>query len=226
MAAMREYSGRSFERFVNFTDAIVAIAITLLVLPLLDIDGPKGSETVWNVLADNFGQTFSFALAFALVAQNWLVHNRVFSSMRAFNLPVFWLNAIWLGAIVLLPWATSMYGSADQWDSSGEGFGGTGLFFFGLLAVMSLAVGVVSAYVVTRPALIDRELEPERSAERRAGIFRSVLFTITFLLVGISTVYFPGVGGYFAILVLPIGIFLGRKARRRNEHADAADHEQ
>lgn len=37
---------RSFDRLVNFTDAVVAIAITLQILPLIDVEGPKTGETV------------------------------------------------------------------------------------------------------------------------------------------------------------------------------------
>ena len=55
---------RSFDRMINFTDAVVAIAITLQLLPLMDIKGPGDGASMWSVLLDNSSQLFAFLLSF------------------------------------------------------------------------------------------------------------------------------------------------------------------
>ena len=62
---------RSFDRLVNFTDAVVAIGITLQLLPIIDVAGPKSGESVWDVVAANSGQLFAFVLSFVVVIFMW-----------------------------------------------------------------------------------------------------------------------------------------------------------
>jgi uncharacterized membrane protein len=196
-------TGRSFDRFVNFTDAVVAIAITLLVLPLLDVAGPQVDETVWTVLSNNTGPLLAFALAFGLVAQNWLIHNRIVNIMRGFNGPVFWLNIGWIAAIALMPWTAAMYGAAGSQVEGGEGYGGTGMLFFVVLAALSGFMLAVSIYLGSHRFL----LEPDRVAEweRQAivGRWRLVAIIIALLACGVTSLFIPGIGAYMPLLVFP-----------------------
>ena len=57
----------SVDRVIAFSDGVVAIAITLLILPLTDIEPAEGATLV-NVAADNAGALFGFALSFAVIA--------------------------------------------------------------------------------------------------------------------------------------------------------------
>ena len=60
----------SAERLKAFTDAVVAIAMTLLILPLMesvtDVGGEGGGVAEW--LDDHAGQLFGFALSFVMIA--------------------------------------------------------------------------------------------------------------------------------------------------------------
>ena len=128
---------RSFDRLVNFTDAVVAIAITLQILPLIDVEGPKTGETVWQVIAENFSHISAFSISFAVLMVLWFKHNRVFNVMRAYDGVILWLNSAWLLCIVFLPWPSAMYGMVVD-----DGIlGGTGI---GLLYWWNMEIGRAS----------------------------------------------------------------------------------
>ena len=70
---------RSFDRLVNFTDAVVAIGITLQLLPIIDVAGPTPGESVWDVVTANSGQLFAFVLSFVVVIFMWAAHTVTFT---------------------------------------------------------------------------------------------------------------------------------------------------
>lgn len=63
-----------------FTDAVVAIATTLLILPLLGVQkAADDGVSTREFLHDNGDQLFSFALSFAIIANFWVSHERLFN---------------------------------------------------------------------------------------------------------------------------------------------------
>lgn len=206
---------RSFDRFVNFTDAVVAIAITLLVLPLVDISGPRDGQTVWQVLTDNSGLLIAFALAFALIAANWRIHNKVMNGLRSYDSVVFWLNIVWISLIALMPWTAAMFGASDAWNRSGEGFGGTGLLFYGVLALITFVLLTISLYVDRNPDLLEPQQTDEWRAGRKSGRFRAVAAGGSLLLIGIATLFIPQVANYLPIVVLPVALVIAQKLADR-----------
>jgi uncharacterized membrane protein len=104
---------RSVERLVLFTDAVVAIAITLLVLPLVDAVGEAvatGASST-DVITENRAQIFSFLLSFYVIAQLWSAHHQLFQAVTVLRRGVFTLNMLWVLTIVALPFSTEMVGA-------------------------------------------------------------------------------------------------------------------
>lgn len=104
---------RDPERLVFFSDAVVAIAMTLLVLPLMESvpeAGKAGLSTV-DYLHEHSGQLIAFLLSFVLVATNWSRHHALFAHVAAYVPPMALLNMAWLLTIVWLPVPTAMTGS-------------------------------------------------------------------------------------------------------------------
>jgi uncharacterized membrane protein len=207
-------SGRAFDRLVNFADAVVAIAITLLVLPLVGIPGPSGNETVWTVLNDNLGSIIAFLVAFYIVASLWVAHNRVMNQLRAYDGFVLWLNIGWLAGIAFMPWAAAMYGQADAWFAGGEGFGGVGLLFFGTLATLSVFTSVLSSHVEKHLYLVDPDNVSSWQRRLPIGRVRGWTFTAVFAVIGVSTLIVPQFAVYLPIAIAPVEFLLGRWQRR------------
>jgi TMEM175 potassium channel family protein len=99
-----------FDRLITFVDAIVAVAITLLILPLVDLAGQIHSrhDSVVTLITAHSGQFWAFGLSFIVIARLWLAQHqllrRVIAASRAITL---WL-LVWALAIVVLPFPTAL----------------------------------------------------------------------------------------------------------------------
>ena len=100
------------ERLILFSDAVFAIAITLLVL---EIKVPEASETELNdkhllkALSHRLPQFAGFIVSFLLIGQYWIVHHRMFSFVKNYTTSLIWLNFFYLFGVVLMPFSTAFY---------------------------------------------------------------------------------------------------------------------
>lgn len=98
-----------FSRIVAFSDGVFAIAITLLVLNLsigANVPRDEVADAIWNQ-RDAF---LAYAISFAVIGRFWLVHHRFFGEVKAFNSRLLWLNILYLGFIVLIPFSSEVLG--------------------------------------------------------------------------------------------------------------------
>lgn len=206
-------TGRAFDRLVNFSDAVVAVAVTLLVLPIIDIRGTASEETVWAIIGDHVSELFAYAFTFVVVGIMWLSHSRTFNRLRGFDGTIFMLNLLWLLGIALLPWASALYsegiGVAESEFTGGEGLGGAGMFYWCTIAWISVIPTVMVLHARRRPELID----PEASGPPRHPL-RLLVYPVVFILFGIVTMVSPTIGSWMPLLLIPIGIFFGHAERR------------
>lgn len=97
-----EHNQKSYDRLINFSDAVIAIAVTLLAI---DIRIPRIEDTallgpaVLNLLP----QIAIFALSFIVVASFWYSHHRLFRLIDRYDDRLLWLNIIFLMGVAFLP---------------------------------------------------------------------------------------------------------------------------
>ncbi|WP_433893730.1 TMEM175 family protein [Streptomyces sp. CA-111067] len=103
----------SAERLLLFTDAVTAISITLLILPLVDLvpEGAAAHDSARKVITDHWRQIWSFLLSFVVVARFWLSHHRTFSVVGSLNGRLMTWSMGWLLSVVVLPFPTEIVGS-------------------------------------------------------------------------------------------------------------------
>jgi uncharacterized membrane protein len=166
------------ERIVLFTDAVVAIAITLLVLPLVDeaSQAVGAGESSVEVITRNQPAIFSFLLSFVVIARLWLVHHRLFGGIEVASHALVLWNMAWLLTIVLLPFPTEMVGSYSD-----DPF--TTALYIGTVLASSVCLTVLSV-------LVRGELVP------------SALCTTGLLAVALLLVLLVPAVGYYALLLL------------------------
>ncbi len=112
---------RSFEleRIVFFSDAVFAIAITLLAIelrvPNLEIET---SDALIRALVSEWPKFLAFTLSFWIIAQYWVAHHRYFRHIFHYDVGLIWLNLLLLFWIVLIPFTTSVLGEYGNFTSA------------------------------------------------------------------------------------------------------------
>src|SRR5919202_3679717 len=136
------------ERTITLTDAVVAIAMTLLVLPLVDL-APEIDETgLADLLRAHGSELLGFMLSFLVIYLLWAAHERAFAVLEVARPALQTLNMLWLLGIAFLPFPTALVGRHANTASA---------FFY---IVTMLVVSAVTC-VITQLAL--------RDAHRQAG---------------------------------------------------------
>jgi uncharacterized membrane protein len=112
-----ERDSAEFARVVGFSDAIFAIAMTLLVLEIgvsgLPEDG-GGSRDMLEALKDALPQIVSFAVSFYVIGRYWLVHRWFFSRLGRIDRRMLSLNIVYLGFVAFLPFPTGLLGDYEE----------------------------------------------------------------------------------------------------------------
>jgi uncharacterized membrane protein len=101
------------DRVLAFSDAVFAIAITLLTLELRLPPGLQGSAftTELRHLLPSLG---AYALSYIILGQLWLTHHRIFSVIARVDRPLLTANLAFLGLIALMPFPVHLL--ADYHD--------------------------------------------------------------------------------------------------------------
>ncbi len=102
-----EVQSGAAERMVFFSDAVVAIAMTLLALELPVPTGASMSE-VLAFFQDHRDEYLAFALSFVVIAIHWTSHHRLFRWIFRMDDRLRFLNFCWLFTIVITPFATDL----------------------------------------------------------------------------------------------------------------------
>ena len=98
------------ERIILFSDAVFAIAITLLVLEIkVPHVGEDINNSLINILIGMTPKFIGFFISFFVIGQYWIVHHKLFGFVDDYNGGLLWLNLIFLLSIVLMPFSTALY---------------------------------------------------------------------------------------------------------------------
>ena len=136
---------KGYDRLVNFTDAIVAIAATLLILPVVDAASQLGSRDVDDFLERVVPELIMFALSFAIIANFWLEHHRLFRLIDKFDTFLIFFNFVWLFGIVLMPMPTALIVEGNSHDVIAVAF------YIGTMVLISLMHFLMCNHVRRHP---------------------------------------------------------------------------
>src|ERR1700761_3459940 len=96
-------------RLEAFSDGVLAIIITVMVLELKEPDG----ATLYHLLHDTGAGLLTYVLSFAYVGVYWTNHHHLFQLTERVNGAILWANLILLFWLSLLPFATDWMGETE-----------------------------------------------------------------------------------------------------------------
>lgn len=145
------------DRTEYFSDAIIAIAATLLVV---DLKPPRSENlagaTLWDALAHDSPNFVAFAVSFVFIGIAWAAHHDMFRYIRRTNHVLLILNLLFLMAIALQPFSTALI--AEHYGKPNER--AAALVYYGILLSASLSYNAVWWYAV-QSGLVSENLAPE-----------------------------------------------------------------
>jgi uncharacterized membrane protein len=196
------------DRLLYFTDALVAIAATLLVLPLVEAAGayvqehPSGSAGAF--LSSESGALLAFAISFLVIVRLWMAHHRLFSIVTAADSTLIWLDLAWGFTIVLLPLPTELTQLVNESSAVA--------FYVGTMLASSLLLMLVVLHVRRRPELRAPGPEPLLAP----AVATTSLFALALVIGAWRASYLP------LLILLASGILADLLGRRLDRHD--ADH--
>lgn len=103
--------GESTERIEFFSDAVFAIAMTLLVL---EIKVPEARpDEMADALVELLPEFFAYVLSFAIIGYNWMIHHRKFRVINGYDSGLVWLNLLLLFLVAFAPFTTALLSESD-----------------------------------------------------------------------------------------------------------------
>ncbi|MFC4652267.1 TMEM175 family protein [Lactococcus nasutitermitis] len=93
------------ERFLAFTDAIIAIIATIMVLDL-----PRPTNESAAALSTLGIPIFAYFLSFLMIWNVWYNHHALFKEVKIINARIYWLTGLWILVMSLFPLITGYVG--------------------------------------------------------------------------------------------------------------------
>jgi uncharacterized membrane protein len=186
-----EQEALQFERIVFFSDAVFAIAITLLVIEIKVPEiGSHGShfpsveelQKEWpHELAKLIPKIGGYLFSFLVIGQYWRNHHRNFGIIRRFDRGLLWWNLLLLLSIAFIPFTTGFYSEYYYWITPM-------MWYTANIALTGIIQWILWQYAVRKHRLIDASTNPhlvDQISLGHAGV--PIAFSLAFI------------GGWFGI---------------------------
>jgi uncharacterized membrane protein len=195
-----ERKSHGLERMLFFSDAVIAIAMTVLVLelPVPEADDPA---SLFGALTTEHAREYgAFLVAFALIGASWLGHHNLFSAVAKTDNRLLVINLFGLMGFVLVPWATQAVGTS----------GAAGIAVFA--GVMTILAGSTQllAWHIDRAGL--REPDAPTSFTRHVQISAGLPTLMFALSIPLAFVFGELVLLAWLAVYLGIGVYTRRSA--------------
>lgn len=193
----------SAERAKAYVDAVVAIAMTLLILPLMEsVADAAGDElTAGDWLGEHWSQIISFLLSFFIIALFWIRHHQLFADVEAVTNPLLWITSVWMLTIVWIPVSTAMTG---QMPTSRT----VVALYIGSMIATCMCMVAIRTYLRRHPEL--HESPPE---VMRRGMLVDLSMAILYAAALVLALVVPEIG-YFGLFLLVLVGVLRRQLER------------
>ncbi len=192
---------RDVERLTAFTDGVVAIAITLLVL---DIRLPRPAEGLDDAalaadLLAIWPKYFGYALSFLVIGNFWVGHTRRLRMLKSVDAALLWFNILFLLVIGFVPFVTSVLSETGSRIAT--------IAYAGTMILASLLLTLVWRHAARHEHIA------LAGDGKRTETLRSFTVPGVFALSMVVAWYAPDYARYTWLLLIPL-LLLGRRVGR------------
>lgn len=193
----------AMERLIFFSDAVFAIAITILVLDIrlpASADAASSHELLLS-LATLWPKYLAYLISFWTIGLSWISHHRKFLYIQRVDYQLLVINLIMLMMIAFIPFPTAVMS---------ENVSFTATAFYAFTMVLASLSGLILWWHATRNHhLVDPNLDRHYiRGEVLTPLATTVIFTLS---IGVA-VLDAGLARIFWVLAFPIAFFLSRRA--------------
>ena len=191
-------------RLEAFSDGVLAVAITLLVLDL-HVDA-SSEESLGAQLRHEWPSFAAYVLSFFIIGVIWVNHHALFALAARIDRPLMFYNLLLLMWVSTIPFTTSTLASFLRAGGSDSRWA---VVLYGIsMEGMAISFTLILAYLVRHQMVI----RPVPAAEGRAAVRRFGLGTVIYPiapLVGlvwpiVMLVLYAGLVGYYIVEQTPI----------------------
>lgn len=164
----------ALERIVFFSDAVMAIAITLLAIDLRvpELAAPVDGSTLLRSLSELGPAFLSFLVSFFVIGIYWISHHRYFRYIRRYDGRLIVLNMLFLLSIVLMPFVAALFG---QYYYLPLGMS----IYAAAVAAVGLSMGALWWYASHAHRLVDEHLDEQFIRTRSMAQAVPLLFLLS-----------------------------------------------
>ncbi len=167
------------ERLIFFSDAVFAIAITLLSLEirLPTTDGVITNAELWRQILAIWPKYLAYGISFLVIGLFWIGHHRKFRIIQRYDSNLIMLNLFLLMVIAFIPFPTSLiseYGNR------------TATIFYALVMVIT---NLLSISLWRYASYGDRLIDPILNKQQRRREMLGPLFAIGVFLLSIGLAF-------------------------------------
>jgi uncharacterized membrane protein len=192
-----------FGRVVNFSDAVFAIAMTLLVLQIEISRLPGGDDNardMLDALRDVLPEIVSFAVSFYVIGRYWLAHHWFFSRLVRLDRRLLSQNLVYLGFVAFLPFPTALIG---EYEGNPVAF----VVFALAMAAVSLMEVIASTHAI-RAGLVGEDVPSSALVwSIVASTFPVVVFLLSIPIAFVNTT----VALLSWFILAPVGFFINTR---------------
>jgi len=200
-----------FERVLFFSDAIVAIAITLLALDL-KLELPETQHLTFADLWAPWKNYLAFFLSFINIASLWRTHHKMYCYIHKMNEKTLGYNICWLFFIITLPFSTGVLSTH---------FGDSAAIF--LYSMNIFALSVFQNFIWDSSDITEGFIDPEVTPDIERQHFRLMfnLDMVNGLMCVALSFFVPKIAFFLLFFKIPVLFFatIYIAAQRRKELA-------
>ncbi len=196
------------ERILFFSDGVMAIAITLLII---EIKAPHfvdyhDSDKINEFFGELIPKFISFLISFFVIAIYWKAHHHLYGFVNSFTDKLIWINMLFLLTIVILPFTTAFYSENVGYNLA-----------YAIYCFNVFLIGLINYWLVryissnkTKVSLVSGDV-----VWRKYYTWRSLVAPLVFFLSMFFSFYSNILSRMSFLLIFPIIYFLNKNYRKK-----------